>query len=116
MTSVHKVGPELGDRVIEPFNKVSQVRILPGKTMPQPIELRVSWSGRPVARIGPIALRADLASSKALSPDRRLVMNAAEVQVAAGNGYHLYLLSLQPDIDRWVTIRVQDTPQASRRR
>ncbi|MDO0927241.1 hypothetical protein QQY24_18140 [Streptomyces sp. TG1A-8] len=58
------------------------------------------------------------------SPDRRLVevydadaylgdeeaMGAAEVQVVAGNGYHLYLLSLQPDIDVRITVRVWDTP------
>ncbi|MEU5309039.1 hypothetical protein [Streptomyces sp. NPDC021562] len=58
------------------------------------------------------------------SPDRRVVevydadaylgdqaaMAAAEVQVVAGNGYHLYLLSRQPDIDVKVTVRVWDTP------
>ncbi|MFI9568840.1 hypothetical protein [Streptomyces rishiriensis] len=36
-------------------------------------------------------------------------LDAAEVQVVAGNGYHLYLLSLQPDIDVRVTIRIWDT-------
>lgn len=58
------------------------------------------------------------------SPDRRVVevydadaylgdeaaMAAAEVQVVAGNGYHLYLLSLQADIDVRVTVRIWDTP------
>ncbi|MFJ8155145.1 hypothetical protein [Streptomyces sp. NPDC094468] len=58
------------------------------------------------------------------SPDRRVVevydvdaylgdeaaMAAAEVQVVAGNGYHLYLLSLQSDIDVRITVRVWDTP------
>lgn len=58
------------------------------------------------------------------SPDRRVVevydadaylgdeaaMEAAEVQVVAGNGYHLYLLSLQPDIDVRVTVRIWDAP------
>jgi hypothetical protein len=57
-------------------------------------------------------------------PDRRVVevydadaylgdeaaMDAAEVQVVAGNGYHLYLFSLQPDIEVQVTIRIWDTP------
>ncbi|MEU5094506.1 hypothetical protein [Streptomyces sp. NPDC020996] len=56
-------------------------------------------------------------------PDRRVVevydadaylgdeaaMEAAEVQVVAGNGYHLYLLSLQSDIDVRVAIRIWDT-------
>lgn len=37
-------------------------------------------------------------------------LDAAEVQVAAGNGYHLYFLSLQPDIPVQVTIRIWDTP------
>ncbi|MFD4790771.1 hypothetical protein ACFWN1_27730 [Streptomyces sp. NPDC058459] len=37
-------------------------------------------------------------------------LDAAEVQVVAGNGYHLYLLSLQTDIDVQVTIRIWDTP------
>ncbi|WP_432054191.1 hypothetical protein [Streptomyces sp. bgisy022] len=35
-------------------------------------------------------------------------MAAARTQVVAGNGYHLYLLSLQPDIDVEVAIRVWD--------
>ncbi|MFF5250485.1 hypothetical protein ACFY4K_00290 [Streptomyces leeuwenhoekii] len=35
-------------------------------------------------------------------------LDAAEVQVIAGNGYHLYLLSLQPDIEVEVAIRVWD--------
>ncbi|MFB7931944.1 hypothetical protein ACFC4C_22890 [Streptomyces sp. NPDC056039] len=39
-------------------------------------------------------------------------MAAARTQVVAGNGYHLYLLSLQPDIDVEVAIRVWDTPPA----
>lgn len=39
-------------------------------------------------------------------------MAAARRQVVAGNGYHLYLLSLQPDIDVEVAIRVWDTPPA----
>ncbi|MFI1963702.1 hypothetical protein ACH429_06110 [Streptomyces pathocidini] len=37
-------------------------------------------------------------------------MDSAEQQVVAGNGYHLYLYSLQPDIDVEVTIRIWDTP------
>ncbi|MET9393315.1 hypothetical protein ABZY20_23420 [Streptomyces sp. NPDC006624] len=37
-------------------------------------------------------------------------MAAARIQVVAGNGYHLYLRSLQPDIDVEVTIRVWDDP------
>ncbi|GGZ90707.1 hypothetical protein ACFOOM_05130 [Streptomyces echinoruber] len=37
-------------------------------------------------------------------------MATARRQVVAGNGYHLYLCSLQPDIDVDVTIRVWDTP------
>ncbi|NEB00132.1 hypothetical protein [Streptomyces sp. SID13726] len=37
-------------------------------------------------------------------------LDAAEVQVVAGNGYHLYLLSLQPDMKVQVTIRIWDTP------
>jgi hypothetical protein len=58
-------------------------------------------------------------------PDRRIVevydadaylgddeaLAVSRSQVAAGNGYHLYLHSLQPDIDVHVTIRVWDTPQ-----
>ncbi|MFE9170471.1 hypothetical protein ACFYNZ_13250 [Streptomyces kebangsaanensis] len=35
-------------------------------------------------------------------------MAVARRQVVAGNGYHLYLLSLQPDIDVEVAIRVWD--------
>ncbi|MFF4019436.1 hypothetical protein [Streptomyces sp. NPDC001843] len=37
-------------------------------------------------------------------------MEAAHRQVVAGNGYHLYLLSLQQDIDAEVTIRIWDSP------
>ncbi|MFF4491768.1 hypothetical protein ACFY0F_35840 [Streptomyces sp. NPDC001544] len=37
-------------------------------------------------------------------------MAAARRQVVAGNGYHLYLRSLQPDIDVEVTIRIWDNP------
>ncbi|MDG5801568.1 hypothetical protein P9869_02610 [Streptomyces ossamyceticus] len=37
-------------------------------------------------------------------------MAAARRQVVAGNGYHLYIRSLQPDIDVEVAIRVWDTP------
>ncbi|MFC3346829.1 hypothetical protein ACFOOM_05115 [Streptomyces echinoruber] len=37
-------------------------------------------------------------------------LDAAETQVVAGNGYHLYLLSLQPDMKVQVTIRIWDTP------
>ncbi|GGY20784.1 hypothetical protein [Streptomyces djakartensis] len=39
-------------------------------------------------------------------------MEAARRQVVAGNGYHLYILSLQPDIDVEVAIRVWDAPPA----
>jgi hypothetical protein len=39
-------------------------------------------------------------------------MAAARRQVVAGNGYHLYIRSLQPDIDVEVAIRVWDTPPA----
>ncbi|MDX2699253.1 hypothetical protein [Streptomyces ipomoeae] len=39
-------------------------------------------------------------------------LDAANRQVVAGNGYHLYLLSLQPDMDVQVTIRIWDTPPA----
>ncbi|GGV28691.1 hypothetical protein GCM10010260_81510 [Streptomyces filipinensis] len=39
-------------------------------------------------------------------------MAAARRQVVAGNGYHLYLRSLQPDIDVEVTLRIWDTPPA----
>ncbi|MEU9005374.1 hypothetical protein [Streptomyces sp. NPDC048551] len=58
-------------------------------------------------------------------PDRRIVevydadaylsdseaLQRSRTQVIAGNGYHLYLHSLQPDIEVQVTIRVWDTPQ-----
>ncbi|MFE2580579.1 hypothetical protein [Streptomyces sp. NPDC059378] len=37
-------------------------------------------------------------------------MAAARKQVVAGDGYHVYLRSLQPDIDVDVTIRVWDSP------
>ncbi|MBM7090895.1 hypothetical protein ABZ606_12805 [Streptomyces sp. NPDC012461] len=40
------------------------------------------------------------------------IMAAARTQVVAGNGYHLYLLSLQPDIDVEVAIRVWDVAPA----
>ncbi|MEV5959658.1 hypothetical protein AB0M11_38975 [Streptomyces sp. NPDC051987] len=39
-------------------------------------------------------------------------MAAARRQVVAGNGYRLYILSLQPAIDVEVTIRVWETPPA----
>ena len=39
-------------------------------------------------------------------------LDAAEIQVVAGNGYHLYLLSLQPDMRVRMTIRIWDTPPA----
>ncbi len=40
-------------------------------------------------------------------------LDAAEQQVVAGNGYHLYLLSLQPAIPAHITIRIWDTvPEA----
>jgi hypothetical protein len=40
-------------------------------------------------------------------------LKAAEQHVVAGNGYHVYLLSLQPDIPVRVTIRLWDgTPPA----
>lgn len=39
-------------------------------------------------------------------------LDAAEQEVVAGNGYHLYLLSLQSDIDVTVTIRIWDRPPA----
>lgn len=35
----------------------------------------------------------------------------SRAQVVAGNGYHLYLHSLQPDIQVEVTIRIWDSPQ-----
>ncbi|WP_329403240.1 hypothetical protein OG523_02845 [Streptomyces virginiae] len=58
-------------------------------------------------------------------PDRRIVevydadaylgddeaLQRSRTQVVAGNGYHLYLHSLQPDIEVRVTIRVWETPQ-----
>ncbi|MFF9405805.1 hypothetical protein ACF1B0_09750 [Streptomyces anandii] len=58
------------------------------------------------------------------SPERRVVevydadaylgdeatMAAAEAQVVAGNGHHLYLLSLQADIEVRVTVRLWDAP------
>ncbi|ATW52180.1 hypothetical protein [Streptomyces peucetius] len=37
-------------------------------------------------------------------------LQAARDHVVAGNGYHLYLHSLQPDIRAHVTIRLWDTP------
>ncbi|MFD8048538.1 hypothetical protein ACF063_11230 [Streptomyces chartreusis] len=40
-------------------------------------------------------------------------LDAAETQVVAGNGYHLYLLSLQPDMKVQMTIRIWDTPPTS---
>ncbi|MGW9594894.1 hypothetical protein ACWHLZ_31890 [Streptomyces chartreusis] len=40
-------------------------------------------------------------------------LDASETQVVAGNGYHLYLLSLQPDMKVQMTIRIWDTPPAS---
>ncbi|MFV0131621.1 hypothetical protein ACLGI4_28665 [Streptomyces sp. HMX112] len=39
-------------------------------------------------------------------------LEAAEQHVVAGNGYHVYLLSLQPDMPVDVTIRLWDTPPA----
>ncbi|MEU1128383.1 hypothetical protein ABZ383_00710 [Streptomyces sp. NPDC005900] len=36
-------------------------------------------------------------------------IDAAEQQVVAGNGYHLYLLNLQPAIEVQVTVRIWDT-------
>ncbi|MER5969750.1 hypothetical protein ABT112_08445 [Streptomyces sp. NPDC002055] len=38
-------------------------------------------------------------------------MDAAEQQVVAGNGYHLYLYSLQLDIDAQINIRIWDAPR-----
>ncbi|MFD9722571.1 hypothetical protein [Streptomyces sp. NPDC059072] len=35
----------------------------------------------------------------------------SRTRVVAGNGYHLYLHSLQPDIEVRVTLRIWDTPQ-----
>ncbi|MFF8036253.1 hypothetical protein [Streptomyces sp. NPDC016626] len=42
--------------------------------------------------------------------DDAAAMDAARQQVVAGNGYHLYLHSLQPDIPARIEIRVWDTP------
>ncbi|MFF9869602.1 hypothetical protein ACF1G0_30090 [Streptomyces sp. NPDC013953] len=39
-------------------------------------------------------------------------LEAAEQYVVAGNGYHLYLLCLQPDMPVNVTIRLWDSPPA----
>ncbi|MFD5971449.1 hypothetical protein ACFWGR_35430 [Streptomyces sp. NPDC060311] len=39
------------------------------------------------------------------------VLTASRSQVVAGNGYHLYLRSLQPDIPVQITIRIWDHPQ-----
>ncbi|MFJ8794301.1 hypothetical protein [Streptomyces sp. NPDC102462] len=39
-------------------------------------------------------------------------LDAAEIRVVAGNGYHPYLLSLQPDMKVQITIRIWDTPPA----
>ncbi|MER6113293.1 hypothetical protein ACWGPD_09150 [Streptomyces hirsutus] len=39
-------------------------------------------------------------------------LDAAEIKVVAGNDYHLYLLSLQPDMKVQMTIRIWDTPPA----
>ncbi|MEU4088677.1 hypothetical protein [Streptomyces aureus] len=39
-------------------------------------------------------------------------LEAAETEVVAGNGYHLYLLSLQPDMRVEITVRVWDDPPA----
>ncbi|MFD3730442.1 hypothetical protein [Streptomyces sp. NPDC058632] len=58
-------------------------------------------------------------------PDRRVVevydadahlgdddtLKASRSQVVAGNGYHLYLHSLQPDIPVQITLRIWDVPQ-----
>ncbi|MFE1876780.1 hypothetical protein ACFW9N_38995 [Streptomyces sp. NPDC059496] len=58
-------------------------------------------------------------------PDRRIVevydsdaclgddeaLQRSRTEVVAGNGYHLYLHSLQPDIEVQVTIRVWESPQ-----
>ncbi|MFJ5680868.1 hypothetical protein [Streptomyces sp. NPDC093097] len=43
--------------------------------------------------------------------DDSATVEAAREQVVAGNGYHLYLHSLQPDIKVDVTIRIWDGPQ-----
>lgn len=37
--------------------------------------------------------------------------NRSSTEVVAGNGYHLYLRSLQPDIRVKVVIRIWDSPQ-----
>ncbi|MDX3643488.1 hypothetical protein [Streptomyces sp. MB09-02B] len=37
--------------------------------------------------------------------------NRSRTEVVAGNGYHLYLRSLQPDIRVKVAIRIWDSPQ-----
>ncbi|MFF7098480.1 hypothetical protein ACFY9A_39880 [Streptomyces rubradiris] len=42
--------------------------------------------------------------------DDAAAMDAARRQVVAGNGYHLYLYSLQADIPARVDIRIWDTP------
>ncbi|WP_030415074.1 hypothetical protein [Streptomyces sp. NRRL S-1448] len=44
--------------------------------------------------------------------DDSAAAEASRQQVVAGNGYHLYLHSLQPDIKVDVTIRIWDQPQA----
>ncbi|MFG2987207.1 hypothetical protein ACGFYQ_39235 [Streptomyces sp. NPDC048258] len=63
--------------------------------------------------------------STAAQPDRRIVevydsdayigddeaLKQSRTQVVAGNGYHLYLHSLQPDIEVDVVIRIWDAPQ-----
>ncbi|MEU3725441.1 hypothetical protein [Streptomyces sp. NPDC031705] len=38
-------------------------------------------------------------------------LKESRTQVVAGNGYHLYLHSLQPDIPVEIVIRIWDTPQ-----
>ncbi|MER7151070.1 hypothetical protein [Streptomyces lydicus] len=45
-------------------------------------------------------------------PDDSAAAEASREQVVAGNGYHLYLHSLQPDIAIDVTIRIWDQAQA----
>ncbi|MEU6331823.1 hypothetical protein ABZ851_31865 [Streptomyces sp. NPDC047049] len=44
--------------------------------------------------------------------DDSAAAEASREQVVAGNGYHLYLHSLQPDIEVDVTIRIWDRAQA----
>ncbi|MFI0220143.1 hypothetical protein [Streptomyces lydicus] len=44
--------------------------------------------------------------------DDSVAAEASREQVVAGNGYHLYLHSLQPDIKVDITIRIWDQPQA----